>query len=121
MKKDTTCRHYDGLDHATCKAGVQYATVQAENVTFYDRWPCFGSTDCPVQCEQYAPHTAEELAERDRKINEFMNRLTQFEKREIEDCPHCGKHVISMRKVGRCVYGSCGCRLWQGNIPDAWK
>jgi hypothetical protein len=29
-------------------------------------------------------------------------------------CPECGAEA-TLRQVGRCVYGSCGCR-WQGTI-----
>lgn len=29
-------------------------------------------------------------------------------------CPHCTKTLEWERQVRRSVYGSCGCRLWQG-------
>lgn len=58
----------------------------------------------------------------ERAITEFLARLTAFEKRESEDCPICKVHVTSLYKQGRCVFcHPCGDRLWQGQIPAAWK
>jgi hypothetical protein len=32
-------------------------------------------------------------------------------------CPVCGKHLVTKRQVGWCVYGvPCGCRMYQGQI-----
>lgn len=58
----------------------------------------------------------------DTEIEAFLLNLEKFSKHEIDACPYCGKQVKQMHKIGRCVYSSpCGCRLWQGQIPDAWK
>ena len=34
-----------------------------------------------------------------------------------DTCPHCGAKTKPLQQVGRSVYGSCGCRLYQGFIP----
>lgn len=58
----------------------------------------------------------------EKRLADFLQRMTDFTFRKTEDCIHCGKHVSRLQKVGRCVYASpCGCRLWQGNIPAAWR
>lgn len=42
--------------------------------------------------------------------------------RESENCHLCGSRVESIEQVGKSVYANpCGCRLWQGLVPDAWK
>ena len=52
----------------------------------------------------------------------YMLSMMSFENRETEDCPACDQHVDKLDKIGRCVYARpCGCRIWQGNIPAAWK
>ena len=32
-------------------------------------------------------------------------------------CIRCGDKLTALQQVGRCVYGSCGCRQYQGRIP----
>ena len=34
-------------------------------------------------------------------------------------CPHCGAEIEELKQVGRSVYGSCGCRLYQGFVPQS--
>jgi len=42
--------------------------------------------------------------------------------RESDTCPRCGQTLTGMEQIGRCVYGKpCGCRLWQGEVPEAWR
>lgn len=40
---------------------------------------------------------------------------------KLETCPHCGAKIEEMKQVGRSVYGSCGCRLYQGFLPKYAK
>ena len=62
------------------------------------------------------------LQEREAETMAFLTSLMLFEKRETEDCPHCGARVERLERIGRCVYSRpCRCRLWQGTIPAAWR
>lgn len=115
---DKWCRHFNGIQYGECKAGVAYETVTDRSVR-PSRWPCHGEL-CDTICAQYEPHTPEELAEMERKMQEKIKHLFAFESRESDICPHCGKQVTALKQVGRCVYTSCGCRLWQGKVPKAW-
>lgn len=54
-------------------------------------------------------------------ISQFLKRTFELAKRTSDICPHCGQQVTSMEQVGRSVYLSCGCRLYQGSVPEAWK
>jgi hypothetical protein len=40
---------------------------------------------------------------------------------ELDVCPHCGAKITDMRQIERCVYGGCGCRLYQGSVPEKWE
>ncbi len=54
-------------------------------------------------------------------IADVLDKVAKLTSREIEDCFLCGKHITRMEKIGRCTYARpCGCRLWQGQVPDAW-
>jgi hypothetical protein len=60
--------------------------------------------------------------DREAQIATFLEKLVKLTNREIEDCIVCEKHIVTMSKIGRCVYAyPCGCRLWQGVVPEAWK
>jgi hypothetical protein len=68
-----------------------------------------------TEAPQLTPEDAEFVAA-------FLDRLSAFAERKTDDCPDCGKKVTQLRKIGRCVYCyPCGCRFWQGDIPDAWR
>jgi len=55
-------------------------------------------------------------------IEEFLENLAIFSARETENCIICQLPVKVLKQIGRCVYAyPCGCRLWQGKIPEAWK
>ena len=63
------------------------------------------------------------LSEEDNKfLAEALTKMAMLMKRETDQCMRCSSTVQAMEKIGRCVYARpCGCRLWQGTIPDAWK
>lgn len=55
-------------------------------------------------------------------VAEFLEKLTKFSSRKSDACPHCGQQVKALEQIGRCVYSRpCGCRIWQGRIPEAWR
>ena len=112
------CRHFNGVQYTYCRAEVKYSDVRVETERPY-KLPCLGEqTVCT--CSKYETHTPDELAETEREYQAAIKHLFAFQNRETEVCPHCGKVVTELRQVGRCVYTSCGCRLWQGKVPKAW-
>lgn len=116
---DNRCRHFTGIQHTECGAGVNYISVRNNSLPLDGgRFPCFGIGG---GCAKYEPHTPEELAETERQMQAAIKNLFAFQSRESDTCPHCGKQVTALRQVGRCVYTSCGCRLWQGTVPKAWQ
>lgn len=74
-----------------------------------------GSTQAPE------PKISPDLA---KELSEFFTRLAIFCSRDSAVCPYpdCKREVASMEKVGSCVYlRPCNHRLWNGEIPPAWK
>lgn len=64
-------------------------------------------------------------AERDREQAEATAVLRAYVAAlDAELCPN-GHGPITLRQVGRCVYGSCGCRLYQGRLArqpqERWR
>jgi len=65
---------------------------------------------------------SEEESESLKSTAEMMEKMSNLMQRKIEECFRCGTTVKAMEKIGRCVYARpCGCRLWQGTVPGAWK
>lgn len=122
MDRKHVCRHYTDLTNldANCGAGVKYRDIAAKCAGRIVALPCFNASE-HSQCPLYEPHTDEELAAQKAAINATIARFNDFEVRKTDACPHCGTTIVSLQQVGRCVYGSCGCRIWQGTIPPAWK
>lgn len=113
------CRHFTGIQHETCEQGIKYNEVRIPSSPA--RFPCIHD-DARGQCAQFVPYTQAEIAAANASVADFLTRMSAFDRRETEDCPHCKQHVTALRQVGRCVYADpCGCRVWQGRIPEAWK
>ncbi len=68
-------------------------------------------------------HRTPEQADADWKVVLWVaEQLEALGKRERETCPFCGTHVDALREAGRDVYAvPCGCRVWQGVVPQAWR
>lgn len=115
------CRHYNGIPEKVCEAGVSYESVQQPREPRGIDHPCYNPA-LRQFCAAFEPKTAEEIAERDAHVAQFIENLAKLDKGEIDTCPHCGATITAMKQVGRCVYlEPCGDRLWQGKIPKVWK
>ncbi|GAC1459826.1 MAG: hypothetical protein PVSMB8_15270 [Vulcanimicrobiaceae bacterium] len=113
------CVHFRGIQHATCKAGVEMASVRDASGVL----PCLTlSTDrkATTSCPLYREPTAEEIAA-DQAA--WTNRLSEMNARtERGECLHCGAKVTDVTQVGRCVYVEpCGHRLGQGDAKTVRK
>jgi hypothetical protein len=115
------CRHFTGMINHTCDKGYVYRDVRDDTKKFPDNFPCNGAV-VTLPCADYEARTPEEISELHQQIASRLADMFKFDTRETEDCPHCGNHVTELNQVGRCVYARpCGCRVWQGGIPSAWK
>ena len=111
------CKHFSGIiGNKTCDAGVDYDSIRPPE----GRRHCTDE-NATVRCALYTPHTPEEIAEQNRKLNEVINRMADFWDGEGDECPVCGEKVESAEQIGRCVYARpCGCRAGQGELPERW-
>ncbi len=106
------CKYFTGIQQATCKALVPYATFRKPSGALMPL-PCFKdeqSSECCDKAEWYTMAEAQVIeAQYTQAIKEYFAAL------EEGRCPIC-KAIVSQRQVGHCVYGSCGHRLYQGTV-----
>ncbi len=71
-KRATRCRHFNGLQHDKCEAGVCYKALQETGQLPCLPWHC--DTGKPAaKCDKYGTYTAEETAEQERQIERSIN------------------------------------------------
>ena len=109
------CRHYSGLMHDTCEAGVAYASVKDGSKRGLEGYPCFKKNQCSERCASASFLSPEEVAQKEREVAESLRRyLTAIAE---DTCPHCGRKIEDKEQIGRCVYAwPCRCRLYQGKL-----
>lgn len=109
------CRHFNGLQHDQCEAGVEYKQFLYHN---YHLFPCRARDDGTFTdaCPKFEFRTVVEIEAEDQRMAEAAIRWV--EKMAVNICPWCGESTEPKRQVGRCVYGACGCRLYQGKLGD---
>jgi hypothetical protein len=71
----TRCRHFNGIQHDECLAGVAYRDVRDATARPYHCLPCLGKGGCATVCELRSPLTPEELAEEERGMLEAVRRV----------------------------------------------
>lgn len=112
------CRHYNGLLHDTCKAGVRYEDVKGKGDGLA-RFPCFKDSNCAECCTSVSFLSEEEIATEKERSNQAIAAFLK-ELSEGKTCPHCHRPVEKRYQVGRCVYAKpCGCRQYQGVVPKS--
>lgn len=104
-KYPETCRHFTGIQHKTCAAGVEYLPLRDKPPgAGMACWPCLrlaGEPAARTTCPQRVLMTDEALA-----------------KIEAGRCHVCDAMVTSRERVGRCLYARpCGHRIGQGGCP----
>ena len=107
------CVHFTGIQHDTCRAGVNYHELLGTGVGCFAHMPCLADDGAAVVCEsRQLPTEAEArktVEEANAAVAEFLNQMAQG------ICQFC-KVEVKQRQVGHCVYGTCGHRLYQGKV-----
>lgn len=121
------CVHFNGLidlpitrpsnpDRA-CAAEVMYRTVKEPKEGGGFRIPCFtddGAAPCPKSKFMTRDEAIADWLKDKARMEEYFGAIKRGE------CPN-HKRPVKLRQVGHCVYGDCGCRLYQGQLPKASK
>jgi rubredoxin len=103
------CRHFTGLSNDACEKGIAYRPLMPE-------LPCLTNQggEYNWRCPLFQFWTAEETEQDERQR---ATALTAFQdKLDHHICPTCGASTLPERQVGRCVYGACGHRQYQGRL-----
>lgn len=119
---DIFCRHFPpmGIMNDTCKVGINMQSV-ADPEARPLRLPC-NDPSAKHLCARREEYTDEEIADQNRALGEFLKKLDAVAFGLDSECPHCGAHIEAMAQVGKCVYARpCGCRQYQGKVPDKWN
>lgn len=122
--KTGTCRHFTGVQHKCCEAGVNYDQFKAG-------LPCIKKWAKGNVCEKYLEPTPEEIAAREAEIKECIERMDKvcvaiapWRKKhqghnfvEVVTCPICSGrlHLSIAGGYNNHVHGYCetkGCVSW---------
>lgn len=87
-----SCRHFNGIQHDQCEAGIAYKSIVLESERFPMRYPCTRADGLQF-CPSYQPITAEEIAEQDREVAAIISKLNAFADGSDRHCPTCGAEV----------------------------
>lgn len=111
------CRHFNGIQHECCRAGVRYKDVElmAEDHP-RRRLPCAEfslphAARVPDTCPVRSLLTQEEHAEKARELDAAVDRMLSLN--AAGKCHTCEAPIEPSKLVGRCLYASCGHRIGQ--------
>lgn len=113
------CRHFNGVQHDACDAGVRYESVRDPEGRPYAALPCLdvghGSASAS-RCLHISLLTQDEHAARHQKLEAEVNRV--LSDLRAGKCFVCGAPIEPSKIVGRCKYAACGHRIGQVSTSD---
>jgi hypothetical protein len=108
------CRHFIGIQHTVCEAGVKMADMRDVSQPGMARWPCItfesgkaATTVCPKRELMTKEDFDKEKAEIVAAAEKFVTAVAAGK------CPDCGAPIEPSVTTGRCKYASCGHRVGQ--------
>lgn len=114
------CVHFNGTVNDTCRKDINYLEIAAPSATddprfaLFRRLPCFVAEGNTHLCPHFRVLTDEEAQAKEARIRGDLE--DHWRKIDAGICP-THNAPMTMRQVGRCVYASCGCLLYQGTLP----
>jgi len=110
------CKHFNGIQHDTCRAGIAYKQFLNEN---YPNFPCLTRQDGTLSgaCASFEFSTEDEIEAHEKASAQAA--ANYFKALNAHVCPECGQSTLPEKQVGRCVYGACGHRLYQGKLSKS--
>lgn len=139
-RRPDLCIHFNGIQHDTCKAGVNYRALTGGGDGHALRLPCCrpfpGREDvAKVACALQRPETEAEFIEReaetDRKIAEMLDvnaAVHQWEEanggpligqQRVMPCPVCGCSTLGIYRIPTRLYVACTtpeCVRYEANL-----
>lgn len=107
------CLHYEGIQNEFCKAGINIRQhVGGPDLGWGLRTPCIKSNNVNT-CPLVQFPTQEEAEKHAREVQQHINQT--LSELSVGACPVCHKAVKQIQN-GDCVYGTCGHRLYQGEV-----
>lgn len=117
--KPGDCKHFRGIQHATCLAGVRMADVRDSSGPGPYRWPCLVSVrtsktePCRTTCAKFEALTAEEACDQLEALIRASDAVAR------QECPVCGGKLTVREIAGRARVSICpthgevarGCRI----------
>jgi hypothetical protein len=97
------CRHFRGVQHKTCEAGVELASLRDTSGPGMARWPCIqgsGERAAVTSCEKRSLLTADEQRELYARLDAAMADAM------ADKCPQCGA-ALTVRGGGGAVVKTC--------------
>lgn len=88
--KSGDCIHFTGIQHVSCKAGVEYESLERSPGPGIRKLPCLAATlpGCRTTCPSFRAMTPEEEAAEEELIQKAI-------KNYLEDwCPECGTPLV---------------------------
>jgi len=113
------CRHFTGIQHKTCAAGVAYDLVRDVSESGPARWPCLETKTgrCVDNCPKRSLLSQEEHVEHYRQLDAAVDEM--LAKVAAGKCHVCGADAEPSKIVGRCKYAACGHRIGQAGTLAA--
>lgn len=102
MSFENWCKHYTGLTHDTCEAGVRYKDVKDPSDQPLG-YPCFKDKGCTHLCSQAVFLTEEEIAEKKKEIKKSLE----------ENCKDKGKNNMDERELIK--------KMWDISIEGTYQ
>jgi len=111
QKRAERCRHFNGVQHDKCEAGICYKSLQAGGLML----PCLPwHNDKPAaDCDKYATYTSEEVAEQEREIERSISGTITARKAivaELERRHAAGDKTVVSKPHHDDDFGETGCR-----------
>lgn len=122
------CKHFNGIQHATCVAGLNIRSVTGgDDFGWARRIPCFAEHG--TKCERYEDLAPEDLAKEEAEFQKLVDQMTKAAPfiREMKakhkrggsgvaECPVCGGRLHwSIAACNGHMHGKCetgGCLDW---------
>lgn len=87
---DVKCRHFNGIQHNVCRAGVSYSEMRDVSGS-PTRWPCLrlpGQAECKTSCAQFSALTIDEMREQRAAATRAIEAAL------ADRCPTCGAELV---------------------------